>query len=76
MASFDRQESRRPSAGPYDNWTFIDNRIALIAIPTGPRPGREKRLNQEFLFCCFDDRPAVAAQKEALDTVPLSEASA
>jgi hypothetical protein len=48
----------------------------LIAKRTGLLPGRERRLNEEFLFGCFDDRPAVAAQKEALDTVPLSEASA
>jgi hypothetical protein len=42
---------------------------------TGLRPGREKRLKEEFLFCCSEDRMAVAAQKEGLDAVPLSEAS-
>ncbi len=56
MASFDRQESRRPSAGPYGNWTFIDNRECVCGRTERPLQRRSLRL---------------AAVKVAMDTAFL-----
>jgi hypothetical protein len=31
----------------------------------------KRRLKEDFLFCCFDDRLSDAARKEGLETFPI-----